>query len=100
MRRKWWSRIEQAAIVGTVAFGLGCAEERPSINRVQANALAKAFFVGDDLAAAADDPEFYMRTTVIDVPFGSDGNGLFTSSYAQPVVRIKWEITEDLLLAR
>jgi hypothetical protein len=100
MRRKWWSRVALAALAGLTALGGGCAEERPAINTVQANALAKAFFVGNDLAGPEDDPEYYSRTTIIDVPYGSDGSGLFTSSYAQPVVRIKWEITEDLLLAR
>lgn len=100
MRRMWWSRVAPTAIVGLAALGGGCAEERPPINRVQANALAKSFFVGEALADPADDPEFYMRTTIVDVPYGSDGSGLFTSSYAQPVVRIKWDVTEDLLLAR
>lgn len=77
----------------------GCAEERAPINRVQANALAKSFFVGEDLASSADNPEFYMRGTVVDVGYG-DSNGLFTSANAQRVSRVKWEITERILLAR
>jgi len=79
---------------------MGCAEERPPINRVQANALAKSFFVGRDLVAAEDDPEFYMRATVVDVGYGAAQDGLFTSTYAQPVSRIRWQITENLLNAR
>jgi hypothetical protein len=77
----------------------GCAEERAPINRVQPNALAKSFFVGD-LASAADDPEFYMRTSVIDVSAGAGSDGLFTSSDAEPTTRVRFEITEDLLIAR
>src|SRR5436190_3354653 len=77
----------------------GCAEERAPINRVQADALAKSFFVGA-LEDPADDPEFYMRTTVVDVDSGAGSDGLFTSSDAQPTVRIRWEITEKLLVAR
>src|SRR5262249_27588557 len=82
------------------ACAVGCAEERPPINRVQANALDKSFFVGPDLASASDDPEFYKRGTVVDVVYGAAQDGLFTSSYAQPVSRIRWEITEETLNAR
>ncbi len=78
---------------------LGCEEERPPINRVQANALAKSFFVGD-LSDHADDPEFYARVTVVDAQAGAGNDGLFTSSDAQPTTRIRWDITEKLLLAR
>ncbi len=77
----------------------GCAEEREPINKVQADALAKSFFVGA-LADKSDDPEFYFRSTVVDVAAGAGADGLFTNSDAQPVSRIRWEITEDLLLAR
>ncbi|MBK8251160.1 MAG: hypothetical protein IPK82_00635 [Polyangiaceae bacterium] len=98
MRRALLGRLAKVAVFGALA--VGCAEERDPISRVQANALSKRFFVGDNLDSTADDPEFYMRTTIIDVPYGSDGSGLFTSSYAQPVVRVKWEVTEKLLLAR
>ena len=78
---------------------MGCAQERPPINRVQADALAKSFFV-EDVADPSDDPEFYMRTTVVDVASGANAGGLFTHSDSQPSVRIRWEITEDVLLAR
>jgi len=77
----------------------GCAEERAPINRVQPNALEKAFFVGA-LADGSDDPQFFYRPTVVDVDFGAAQAGLFTASYAQTLVRVRWEVTEDLLLAR
>ncbi|MFO0675235.1 MAG: hypothetical protein U0169_01795 [Polyangiaceae bacterium] len=83
-----------------IGGSIGCAAERDPINRVQANAMPKEFFVGTDLASASDDPEFYMRNTVIDVPYGAMQDGLFTASYAQPVTRVKWEVTENALIAR
>jgi len=95
--------FRRAVLLGTVALtvvGAGCAEERPSIRRVQSDALAKSFFVGGDLKDIVDDPEFYMRGTVVDVGYGAAQDGLFTSTYAQPVSRIKWEITEHQLNAR
>src|SRR5262249_55516824 len=89
-----------AAAAGAACLAGGCARERPPINRVQANALAKSFFVGPDLQSTADDPEFYKRGTVVDVVYGAGQDGLFTSSYAQPMSRIRWEITEQTLNAR
>src|SRR5690349_3179428 len=86
------------AVLGMSA-GVGCSEEREPINRVQANALDKAFFVGN-IGDPKDDPEFYMHVTVVDVDFGAGGDGLFTNSDAQPTMRIRWEITEELLIAR
>src|SRR5262249_27747791 len=77
------------------AAGSGCAEERPPINRVQANALDKAFFVGD-LADETDNPTFYARAFVIDESAGQ--NGLSVGLYSG-TDRIKWEITEDVLIA-
>src|SRR5207245_590139 len=71
---------------------------RDSINKVQANALPKKFFVGPDLARPADDPEFYASTTVVDVPFGVQAS-VFTGASGE-LRRIKWEITEDVLNAR
>jgi hypothetical protein len=83
----------------TLTMVSACAEERAPINRVQPNALPKSYFVGD-LADRADDPEFYMRNTVVDVSAGAGSDGLFTSSDAQPVSRVRFEITEQLLIAR
>jgi hypothetical protein len=90
-------RFVLAAVTPLVLFG--CAEERPPINRVQANALEKAFFVGR-LDDDGDDPEFYKRGTIVDVDYGAGTSGLFTSTYAQPLTRIRWEITEYTLNAR
>jgi hypothetical protein len=89
-------RLFAAAFTTLVLFG--CAEERAPINRVQPNALEKAFFVGR-IDTDQDDPEFYFRSTIVDVDFGATQMGLFTP-LAAPVSRIHWEITEDLLLAR
>ncbi len=78
----------------------GCAQERAPINHVQPYALQKSFFVGANLIDTSDDPEFWARTTVTDVGYGAAQDGLFTSTYAQPLSRVKWQITEDLLIAR
>ncbi|HYJ07832.1 MAG TPA: hypothetical protein VEX18_02460, partial [Polyangiaceae bacterium] len=77
-----------------------CASERPPINRVQPNALEKSFFVGRTLSDDADDPQFFYRPTVVDVDYGASQSGIFTASWAQSMARVRWEITEDLLLAR
>jgi hypothetical protein len=102
MERQRASRGGRAVVVLAAALGLAsaCAEERAPINRVQANALAKSFFVGPDLQSSADDPEFWKRGTIVDVPYGAAQDGLFTASYGEPVSRIRWEITEDALNAR
>ena len=101
MGSKWMRRLGLAAIAGTVGWSaMGCAQERDPINRVQANAMSKHFFIGEDLQSTKDDPEFYMRNTVVDVPFGAAQDGLFTATYAQPLSRMKWEITENALVAR
>lgn len=78
---------------------LSCADERAAIIRTQPNGLDKAFFVGK-LDDPSDDPEFYMRTTVVDVASGADSDGLFTASDAEPTNRIRWELAEKVLLAR
>jgi hypothetical protein len=89
-----------AAAVALVVGAASCAKERPPINRVQADALAKSFFVGARLDSPDDDPEFYKRGSVVDVAYGAAQDGLFTSSYGQPLSRVRWEITEDALNAR
>jgi hypothetical protein len=87
-------------IAVAAALLLACAEERPAVDRVQTFALDKAFFVGQDFEDPADNPEFWAQATLVDVSFGATHESLFTSTYAQPVSRIKWFITEDLLVAR
>ena len=86
-------------MVGAVALAAGCAEERSPINHVQAGAIDKGFFVGI-LADPTDDPEFYMRTTVVDVAAGAGADELFTATDAMTLVRVRWEITESQLIAR
>ncbi len=90
----------RALTAGLMLFVSACAQERDPINRVQPEALSKAFFVGEDLVSTEDDPEFYKRGTLVDVPYGAEQSGLFTSTYAQPLSRIRWEITEQTLNAR
>jgi hypothetical protein len=88
-------------VLGAAALLTGClvAEERDPINRVQANAVSKAFFVGEDLASTEDDPEFYAQNTLLGVSYGASQFGLFTN-YSNNMARIKWHIEEDILLAR
>ena len=69
MKMRWLLRLGLMAGLGVAAAG--CAEEREPINRVQAMALPKAFFVGDNLASTDDDPEFYSQAFIIDVPYGA-----------------------------
>ena len=79
----------------------GCAQKRSPINRVQPFALLKAHFVGDDIHDPSDNPEFYALATLVDVGgYGASQSGLFTSTYAQATVRLKWHITETMLLGR
>jgi hypothetical protein len=80
-----------------MSLGMGCAEERDPINRVQANALDKTFFVGANLVDAADDPEFRHRSYVVD---GSASQSLIGIGEWGHVDRVRWEITADLLIAR
>ncbi|MEZ4312429.1 MAG: hypothetical protein R3F14_30745 [Polyangiaceae bacterium] len=100
MRRLWTRALVLGAVGLAAGSTAGCAEERDPIMQVQPNALAKTFFVGQDLQGSADDPEFYFQTTMIDVGYGASQDGLFTSTYAQPMSRIKWQITENFLIAR
>jgi hypothetical protein len=96
----WTRALLLGALVLACCGVVGCAQERAPINQVQADALAKSFFVGPNLADASTSPEFYMRGTIIDVGYGAAEDGLFTSTYAQPLSRIRWEITENYLNAR
>ncbi len=94
------ARKTQSSALVLLAVAVGCSQERPPINRVQAQALDKTFFVGANVASPTDGPEFYMRGTVVDVGYGAAQDGLFTATYAQPTSRIRWEITENYLNAR
>ena len=97
-RKTWW--LAFGTLAACVTPLAGCMDERPAIDRVQPLALKKSYFVGEDLRSAADDPEFWTQGTLIDVGYGAAQDGLFTSTYAQPVSRLRWQITEDLLIGR
>ena len=99
-RARVGSRLLLAAAFAACVAAQGCAGERDPVNQVQTGALPKWFFVGEKLDDSADDPEFFFRTTVVDVSSGAGSESLFTNSDAQPTVRIRWEITEDKLIAR
>jgi hypothetical protein len=99
MTSSFVSRLMVCAFLALLGAS-SCASERAPINRVQPNALNKSFFVGNDLQNADDDPEFYYRPTIVNVDYGASQDGLFTASYAQTMARIKFEITENLLVAR
>jgi len=93
-------RTAALALLGFVMVA-GCAQKRSPINRVQPYALLKSHFVGEDLQDPSDNPEFYALATLVDVGgYGASQDGLFTSTYAQNTVRIKWQITETMLLGR
>lgn len=93
---KW---LKMGVLGALVAVAGACAEEREPINKVQANALEKSFFVGADLKTPTDDPEFYTAATITDVPLGADQAGVFPGLVGG-LRRVKWEILEDVLNAR
>lgn len=90
-------RVGLAALLGATFLGTGCASERAPIGRVQPYALSKSFFLGENLNDAADDPEFRFRTYVVDGSASQSALGVGSWGH---VDRIKWEITEDMLIAR
>jgi hypothetical protein len=101
-RTSWWNNVGAGVLAAALAAGVlaGCAEERDPVDRVQPYALPKSFFVGEDFANTADDPEFWYQATLVDVGYGAAQDGLFTSTYAQPVARLRWQVTEDHLIGR
>jgi hypothetical protein len=89
-------RCALVAISIAVVGASGCAQEREPISKVQADALQKEFFVGK-LADPKDDPEFYWRNFVVD---GSEAQSMVGIGSWSGIDRIRWEITQDKLLAR
>lgn len=94
MRRRMYA-AGLGLLVGIAASG--CAQERDPINRVQPDALKKSFFVGDDLHGSHDDPVFYSRGYNTGQSY--DQGDMFYGT-ASGVNRVRWEITEDMLIAR
>jgi hypothetical protein len=93
----WISRPLLILAAASIALALsGCAEERKPINKVQANALDKRFFVGNP-TDPSDDPQFYWRNFVVD---GSEAQELIGIGSWSGVDRVKWEISEKTLFAR
>lgn len=100
MRSKWLTRGAFIALVlGVLGNSVGCAEERDPINRVQAGAVPKAFFLGPDLEDYRDDPEFRTKSFNIDSAANTD-NYSGTVGGASAVERVRWEVTEKFLFAR
>jgi hypothetical protein len=96
--RTSWARTGLFLISTTACFDLGaCAQERDPINKVQPSALSKKFFVGDKLDDASDDPEFRTKSYVVG---SSVSQSNFTIGEFGAVDRIRWEITEKMLLGR
>ncbi len=92
--------LKKTLCFAALVLAASCAKQQEPINRVQPNYFDKSFFVGADYLDATDDPEFYSQATLIDVGYGAGQDGLFTSTYAQPLTRVKWTIQENLLIAR
>ncbi len=93
----------RSARAGIVCLGIlagvagGCAQERDPINRVQPSAMEKSFFVGPKLRDASDDPEFRMKMFNVG---GSVGQSAYSIGEYSALDRVRWEITENLLIAR
>jgi hypothetical protein len=100
MRSKFFRFLGLAVLLaGVFGVAMGCAQERAPINRVQAMALSKHFFVGANLSDPSDDPEFYMGDRIIDEPYGV-GQDFWLFQSTGSLARIKWEIQETVLIAR
>src|SRR5436190_19449798 len=91
------SRLALGAIVlGLLGTGAWAAERDP-INRVQDGAMPKSFFIGQNLSDASDDPEFFWRNYVVDASASQSLVGVGSWGH---VDRVRWEVTEDMLIAR
>ncbi|MFO0605980.1 MAG: hypothetical protein U0324_22535 [Polyangiales bacterium] len=96
--RAAWRRLPFLALTVAVLCGsANCAEERPPISRVQEGAVKKSWLVGDNYTDGRDDPEFYMENFVVDGP--ADQSMMPVGTY-DDVDRIRWEVQENVLLAR
>lgn len=100
-------------LLGVVALALSaqCAEERAPVNRVQPDFIDKSELIpvtyralsgGSPPASLtpamrAQEPSFYTQTTIIAKP--PTGGFVGVTDYS-PLERVRWEVTENLLLAR
>lgn len=85
-------------MLGGLAVGnADCAQERDPIDQTQPGRVDKHFFVGDNLRESADNPEFYINNFVV---AASGSNGMVPVGTYDDVDRIRWEIQENVLLAR
>ncbi len=91
------ARFGLFSLAGAAALAAGCAAERDPINRVQPNALPKSFFVGEKIADPDDDPEFRLKTFTVD---SSRQQSTYSIGEFSGIERIRWEITEGMLVAR
>ncbi len=97
-RRSWSKGVSLLPLIGAVmALSSACASERDAISRVQPNALNKHFFLGDKLDDPKDDPEFRYRSYVVDASVSQSLIGVGSWGH---IDRIKWEVTESMLIAR
>jgi hypothetical protein len=100
MQPKWLTRGAFAALImSVVGSSSGCAEERDPINRVQAGAIPKSFFLGASLEDHRDDPEFRTKSFNIDSAANTESFA-GTIGGASAVERVRWEVTENWLFAR
>ena len=90
MDQRWTRRLAMALSIAAMG-AVGCAQERAPINRVQADALEKSFFVGS-LSDPSDDPMFIWRNFDVD---GSEGQSLIGIGAWSGVDRIRWEVAAD-----
>jgi len=77
-----------AALVAVLSI-MGCAEQQPPVNRVEAYALPKSLFNG----------EWFYQQTVVDVP-GSQSVTFEGETAFMGTHRIRWDVQENYLYAR
>jgi hypothetical protein len=93
----WLRTAAFSTLLGALALGAGCAQERDPINKVQPNVLNKHFFLGADLSNSADDPQFFWRSYVVDA---SASNSMIGIGSWQGIDRVVFEVTENMILVR
>ncbi|MBL8602442.1 MAG: hypothetical protein JNK72_11010 [Myxococcales bacterium] len=91
------ARLAALCLTALALGGAHCAQEREPIDRTRPWSMQKSFFVGADYTGAQDDPEFYMNNYVVDSP--ADQSLMPVGTY-DDVERIRWEVQENLLIAR